>query len=68
MRSDKIEERSKALRALTNTIQSNTRLKEKFIPYGSDQVFKIVIPDPLNTDIALHIYDLFTDFQKVTRD
>lgn len=40
MRSNKIDERSKALHALTNTIQCNTCLKEKFIPYGSDQVFK----------------------------
>ena len=65
MRNDKGEDRSKALQAITSTIQCNQRLKEKLLPFGTAEVFQITLLDPDDLTKVRKTVDLFTEFSKV---
>ena len=67
-RTDKPEDRSKALKSITHVVQTNRRFCESLVPYGMDECFTIRILDPSNATVVREEYDLFTEWHKVTVD
>ena len=65
-RTDKPEDRSKALKSITKVIQTNHRFEEALAPFGMDEVFKINILESGNPRFVAESYNLFEDWHKVT--